>query len=97
MVEAGYDAAGEDDGDNIGVEWERQRQRERLGCRALINGFMSRSAVSSDAKSEGEWSGSSYRYYTDRAGASGSLYCAGPNETNVWPYQVCLVWFREPR
>lgn len=46
MVEAGYDAAGEDDGDNIGVEWERQRQRER----ALINGFMSRSAVSSDAK-----------------------------------------------
>lgn len=50
MVEAGYDAAGEDDGDNIGVEWERQRQRERFGCRALINGFMSRSAVSSDAK-----------------------------------------------
>ncbi|PKK49253.1 hypothetical protein CI102_7044 [Trichoderma harzianum] len=41
---------------------------------------MSRSAVSSDAKSEGEWSGSSYRYPTDRAGASGGLYCAGPNE-----------------
>lgn len=42
MVEAGYDAAGDDDGDNIGVEWERERQRERLGGRALISGFMSR-------------------------------------------------------